>query len=114
VSSWWVQHGWDKNMIDILPDTGFISGDDAACWVYFTNSNMAWVDWLVANPDSSPRAVLKASKAVLNSCVKLAKENNYHFVLSATKCKGLVKLYNKIGFQTTDTDMSHFVYSGEL
>ena len=60
LSSWWKEWGWPVLPKDMLPDngTGGImiehEGENiVAGFLYWSNSKMVWLDWIISNPKTN-------------------------------------------------------------
>ena len=53
---WWKDWGWEAPPKDFLPENGtsgliVFDGDEPICagFIYLTNSEVAWVDWIISS-----------------------------------------------------------------
>jgi|GEM_PF-2344735 len=113
-----VEHGWPPFNPLILPTIGVCvyEDDKKLCfgWLYLESSTIvAMVEWIVTNPKNTPRESLKSIKISINHLVGIAKKLGYSFIFTSAENKGLIKLYEKAGFEQTDKKMTHLVYKGD-
>jgi hypothetical protein len=114
VREWWVAHGWGAVPSAILPKFGvmaFFGETPLACaWLYMDNSvGVSMLEWMVSNPDASPRKVLKAINLIVDFMGKAAADMDYGVMLTTCKQESLAKVYERAGFARTDSEMIHFV-----
>jgi hypothetical protein len=114
VSEWWNAHGWNAVPFGVLPKLGIIAQMDevpvAAGWLYMDNSvGVSILEWMVANPDAKPKAVYKSIKTIVEFLKTQAKEMNYAVMLTTCKQESLARVYEKTGFQRTDSEMIHLI-----
>lgn len=116
VSEWWKAHGWPSVPQAMLPKLGVMverNGDPClAGWLYMDNScGVSMLEWVVSNPATPPRDVLRSIEH-LTSAIKLcAVQNGYHSMLTSCKQESLARAYEKNGFCRTDDSMKHLVTS---
>ena len=113
---WWKDWKWVPTEKDFLPDNGtgglmVVDGDIPVCagFVYTTNSSAAWVDWIVSNKNyrKKPERTI-ALEILVQSLTNLAKEKGHKYVYALIKHKGLIGVYEKLGYIQGDS------YSTEL
>lgn len=49
--TWWAKWNFPIPALDVLPSTGYIVDESAAVFIYLTNSPVAWMEWLVSDPE---------------------------------------------------------------
>lgn len=114
VSEWWIAHGWNAVPVGVLPKLGIIAemdgGPVAAGWLYMDNSiGVSMLEWMVSNPEAKPKSVYRSIKAIAEFLKGQAKEFGYSVMLTTCKQESLARVYEKAGFQRTDTEMIHLV-----
>lgn len=111
LKSWWEGHGWDALPSEDIPDTGFIANECAfGCLYIDIHCRFAMLEWVVTDPDAAPRACLKGLNKVLDKLLETAKEVGVKMVYSVLKHEGLIKLYEKHGFVTGDTQVCDMIW----
>jgi GNAT superfamily N-acetyltransferase len=110
---WWNQWGWTPPQRDFLPDNGvggLIVFDDVshepvcAGYLYLTNSEVVWIDWVVSNKSYTDREKRKkALDLLLSTLVASAKEKGYRFAYALIKNDSLIRTYEKHGFIKGDS-----------
>lgn len=114
VSQWWPAHGWPAVPDAILPKLGLMveahGNPCMAGWLYMDNSvGVSMMEWVVSNPETAPRDVLRAVQVLVGAMKDLALSNDYGVVLTSCKQPALVRAYEKAGFQKTDEGMTHLL-----
>ncbi len=67
------------------------------------------LEWMVASPDAKPKAVYKSIKTIVEFLKLRAKDMGYSIMLTTCKQESLARVYEKTGFQRTDSGMIHLV-----
>jgi hypothetical protein len=107
---WWTDWGWVVPQKDFLPQDGtgglmILDGDIPICagFIYTTNSGVAWVDWIVSSKTYRKKPQRKnAIEWLIVSLEDLAKRTGHKYVYALIKHKGLVGVYEKLGFVQGD------------
>lgn len=116
LSKWWSQWGWLPPMRESLPNNGtggFIIEKDGvgicAGYLYETNSNMAWCEYIVSNKEYNDsdrkEAILLLIKAISTS----AKEKGFKFVFTTLSNQPLISKYKQCGFIESDSGCTNMV-----
>jgi hypothetical protein len=112
-AGWWAHHKWKPLPADALPQFGMIIEDGslkiASGWLYFTIDKVAWLEWVVTNPEAPLRLRHQAIQLLLKRLVREAEELGTHAIFASIKSKGLIRLYQKCGFSVGDTGMTNVV-----
>lgn len=87
---WWKKHeGWEPVGEILLPDTGLVVEVDeklvAAGFVYLTNSAIAWMEWVVCDPEADRKVRGPAIDLLLEKLFELAKHEGAQLVFSSIK-----------------------------
>ena len=116
VCEWWTAHGFPPVPVEALPSLGVIAADDdldgkAAGWLYMDNSStVAMMEWLVVNPNATPKESLTALKTVIEFLKTEAGHMGYKTILTTCRQNGLAKVAEKLGFTRTDEGMIHLIW----
>ena len=114
---WWKDWKWVPIEKDFLPDNGtggLMVVDDGipvcAGFIYTTNSAVAWVDWIISNKNyrKKPERAI-ALDILVNSLTNLAKETGHKYVYALIKHKGLIDVYEKLGYIHGDSYTSELI-----
>lgn len=111
-SEWWKAHGWHPVPKGILPRLGVRAMDGtrplAAAWLYMDNSvGVAMLEWIVTNPENTPRQTAAALLRLVDFLKQEALDLNYNVILATCRQKSLAALLGRAGFTQTDTDVIH-------
>jgi hypothetical protein len=114
VKEWWEGHGWNAVPLSVLPKLGIVANLDggpvAAGWLYMDNSiGVSMMEWVVSNPAAKPKCVYRSIKAIVEFLKGQAKSFGYSVMLTTCKQESLARVYEKTGFQRTDTEMIHLI-----
>jgi len=104
-----------KNM---LPSNGF-GGlkltnkegiDICAGYLYETNSDIAWLEWIISNPSVKNKVVRKEALTELIYYLTLhAKQKGYKAVFSSIKEVGLIEKYKKNGYSESNRNSKEMI-----
>lgn len=116
---WWEDWGFPspppKSM---LPTTGFIAYDEdipvAACFLYVTNSEIAWVTWLVSNKQYRKKP---HRRIIINSLIEAvcegARKTGHSIIYTATNNKSAVQSFKDAGFISTSKNTQELIKTWE-
>lgn len=111
---WWRAHEWPPVPKDALSQFGMLAFEGelkiAAGWLYLTTSSMAWMEWLVTNPDAPLKSRVIGIEYIVGRLINEAKELKASSIFVSLKSKGLIKLHKKYGFEVGDSGMTNMVY----
>ena len=115
-SKWWEAHGWTPVPKQLLPPTGFVvydgSGMKAAGWLLIdANVPLGVMEWIVTNPNNSPKESLLAIHIVVQQIQELADTIGIQSVFTTVKNGALARVYEKDGFIVTDKNATCLVWS---
>ena len=107
VKSWWDQYeGWDAIHPDILSDTGFIVFEDdeplVAGWMYLTNSKVAWLEWVVSNPECDRIQRATAIHLLIGHITHMTDSLGLKMLMSAVVNPGFIEKLKEHSFQEAD------------
>jgi len=111
---WWKFWRFPAPSLNSLPTTGMIvnlNGVDAVCgFIYLTNSNMCWLEFIVSNPDVKNK---EDREMCINECINrlcdLAKEMGYVFVYTSLKNENLQNKYLSCGFLEASSGCKEYI-----
>lgn len=106
---WWNQHNWKAPSINMLPKTGFIVENVCAGFLYKTDSEIAWLEFIISNPNSDKEERSKGLDLVINALLEEAKISGFKAVFTSVEHKKLIERYKEHGFIETDKDMTNMV-----
>jgi hypothetical protein len=116
IAGWWSAHNWQSVPEVALSKTGLVISDDdgtlrAAGWLYRTDSPVMLLEWVVANPDNTPRQSYAAIKELLDG-VKLIVHSSGGYLLTFLQNEGLLKTFIKQGFSPEEKPCTIVHYGG--
>lgn len=112
--SWWEDRGGTAPVAEMLPPGGFIVEDICAGWLYLSDSVLSHYAWTVGNPAKSPKVTLKGFEVLINGVKEYAEASGCPLIFAYTNHHGLLKLYQKHGFQLGDRNVNHLMYPGSF
>jgi len=112
LTDWWKAWGWPIVVKDMLPDngTGGImiehEGENVvAGFLYWSNSKMVWLDWIISNPKINRDIRQEAIKKLILTAESMTKEAGSKFMMSISRSNSLLKIHKELGW-TIDPDPS--------
>ena len=109
---WWKRNRFPVPPIQMLPNNGLgglkIVSDDGidicAGFLFETNSGIAWLEFVVANPDVRDRSIRYESQIMLiASLTVMAEEKGFEAVFSSVKNPNLIKKFIEVGYTPNQT-----------
>lgn len=73
-----------------------------AGFLYLTNSKVAWLEWIVSNPDYRESDRKEALELLINTLETVAINQGYKIILSIGRNKGLIETHKKLGYTVDD------------
>lgn len=117
LTKWWKDWGWEAPQKDFLPQDGtggmmILDEETPICagFVYFTNSGVAWVDWIISNKDYKKKP--ERSNAIgllIETLTNLCKTKGAKYCYALIKHKGLVETYKTLGYTEADSYTSEMI-----
>jgi len=113
LTDWWKAWGWPVIVRDMLPDNGtggiMIENEGenvVAGFLYWSNSKMVWLDWIISNPKTNRDIRQEAIKKLILTAESMTKEAGSKFMMSISRSNSLLKIHKELGW-TIDPDPSH-------
>lgn len=107
---WWRAHQWEPVPLSALPRTGLVIPGICAGFIYSTDSDLGWIEWIVSNPESEKVERSKALDTLLEGLKEKAREMGKKVVFSSSNNAGLISRLERSGFQITDRDVTHGIW----
>ena len=115
IQSWWTDWGWSVIPRESLPNRGtggLMSVDDegnpvCALFLYETNSNIAWSEFLISDPHNKNRGAYV--KEVIDAVCDLAKKKGFSILFTCSSHKSAVNVYKKAGFNISESNSSELI-----
>ena len=113
LTDWWKAWDWPILVKDMLPDngTGGIMVENegeniVAGFLYWSNSKMVWLDWIISNPKTNRDIRQEAIKKLILTAESMTKEAGSKFMMSISRSNSLLKIHKELGW-TIDKTPSH-------
>jgi hypothetical protein len=109
LQSWWTKWEWPEMNRDLLPlnglggliifknETPVVSG-----FLYLTNSNVAWMEWIISNPEYKENDRKEAIELLIKELENVALSMNKTIILSVGRNKGLINAHRGLGYVIDD------------
>ena len=105
---WWESWpDWVPLARNLLPENGtggiMIERDGnpiVAGFLYGTNSKIAWMEWIVGNPEERNKS--EAIKLLISSLEEWAVEGGFKVILSIGRSRSLIDKHKKLGYTVDD------------
>lgn len=99
IAGWYHKRGQPIPAPESMSDLGFIVDDRVAGFIYLTNSNLAIIEGVVANPDTVPSLRKASLKKLAGLLVDTAVSLGCTEVIAITKHPAVAELARYIGFR---------------
>jgi len=110
LSDWWKAWGWPVMAKDMLPDngTGGIMVENkgeniVAGFLYWSNSKLVWLDWIISNPDADKKIRKQAIEMLILTAEQMVKDAGSKYIMSISRSSSLLKIHEKIGWSIDKT-----------
>lgn len=113
---WWKSWRWQSPPRDFLPENGtgglMVEKDGVsivAGFLYFTNSAVAWSEFIISNFDYKDKDRKEAIKILIIELTELAKSKGSKYIYTVVKNQNLKKAYQEIGFKNGSVKVDEMV-----
>jgi hypothetical protein len=110
LSDWWKAWCWPVMAKDMLPDngTGGIMVENkgeniVAGFLYWSNSKLVWLDWIISNPDADKKIRKQAIEMLILTAEQMVKEAGSKYIMSISRSNSLLKIHEKLGWNVDKT-----------
>jgi hypothetical protein len=110
LSDWWKAWNWPVMAKDMLPDngTGGIMVENegeniVAGFLYWSNSKLVWLDWIISNPKVSRDIRQEAIKKLILTAEHMTKEAGSRYMMSISRSNSLLKTHEQMGWSVDKT-----------
>lgn len=83
-----------------LSDVGFIADGRVAGWLYLTNSNIAIIEGIISDPDSTSSLRRESLNKLIGCLIDFAVHLGYTQIMGVTKHPGIQTLGKRYGFKS--------------
>tara|TARA_R110001606_G_C15003677_1_gene607488 strand:- start:164 stop:574 length:411 start_codon:yes stop_codon:yes gene_type:complete len=108
--SWWEKWNWPILSRDMLPGNGtsgiMISKNNTnivAGFLYWSNSNLVWLDWIISNPEYKENDRKKAIEMLISTSEDMVAESGKKYMMSISRSKSLLETHKKLGWSVDGT-----------
>jgi hypothetical protein len=116
LTNWWKAWGWPILVKDMLPDngTGGIMVENkgeniVAGFLYWSNSKLVWLDWIISNPKVSRDIRQEAIKKLILTAERMTKEAGSKYMMSISRSNSLLKTHEQMGWNVDKTPSHEMV-----
>ncbi len=103
IMDWWVKRTEGEPIeAQYLSDIGFIVDGLAAVFLFTTNSKVAYIDFLISNPEAPHQDSQMALDTVVQACISRAKKEGFRVLLGSTSRAYVCNRAVKNGFQADE------------
>lgn len=117
IASWWKARGSASLPAGVLPPTGSItmqgSTPVAACLVWLTNAQAAYLAFPVSAPELDARTAYRAVSLAIEGAIAIAREAGCQMIWATTASRGIDRLYGRAGLTRTSQQGNYFMLIGE-
>ena len=110
LSDWWKAWKWPVMAKDMLPDngTGGIMVENegeniVAGFLYWSNSKLVWLDWIISNPKVSRDIRQEAIKKLILTAEHMTKKAGSKYMMSISRSNSLLKTHKQMGWNVDKT-----------
>ena len=110
LSDWWKAWKWPVMAKDMLPDngTGGIMVENegeniVAGFLYWSNSKLVWLDWIISNPKVSRDIRQEAIKKLILTAEHMTKQAGSKYMMSISRSNSLLKTHEQMGWNVDKT-----------
>ena len=110
LSDWWKAWNWPVMAKDMLPDngTGGIMVENegeniVAGFLYWSNSKLVWLDWIISNPKVNRDIRQEAIKKLILTAEHMTKEAGSRYMMSISRSNSLLKTHEQMGWSVDKT-----------
>jgi hypothetical protein len=113
LKDWWVRQGFGELPPEVLPQTGIIAEYQgvmiAAGFLYRSDSTIAWLEWVVANPDYHEANRTTAIDAVIAAAEAEAKAQGFKVLFTSSNKSNLVERLQRLSWSATDIGVTQLI-----
>jgi hypothetical protein len=113
LQSWWTKWNWPTVIKEMLPLNGcggliVYKGNIpiVAGFLYLTNSNIAWMEWIISNKDYKENDRKEALETLILELENIALSVGKDIIFSVSKSKSLINIHKELGY-TIDESPSY-------
>lgn len=103
---WWKEWKWPILPKEALPSNGtggiMVYKKDilvVAGFLYWSNSKMVWLDWIISNPKYKENDRKEAIEILIKTAEGMVRKQGGGVMMSISRSKSLLKTHKKLGWQ---------------
>jgi hypothetical protein len=108
--SWWERWDWPILSKDMLPGdgtSGVMVGKNntniVAGFLYWSNSDLVWLDWIISNPDYKDEDKKQAIELLIQTAEEMVKSAGKKYMMSISRSKSLLNIHENLGWNIDKT-----------
>lgn len=113
---WWTAWKFPVIPVESLPTSMFAayneSGPVSVGFLYVTDSPLAMLEWIVADPKAEKASRARAIELVITSAKVYAEASGVKMIFTFVRNQSLMHKLEKKGFLKTDEGMTHYLWRG--
>lgn len=109
ISTWWAARQWPSLPIEMLPKNGFVVDNYCAGFLYSTDSQICWMEFLVSNPATDSKARNEAMNLLIATLLGRAKDLGFSIIFTSVIDEKLKNRYQTHDFIVTETGMTNLI-----
>lgn len=115
ICHWWESHSWPIIPLEGLSKNGVFIFDEVtnrgvcAGWVFSSDSSVAWMEYLVKNPEFTSEITNKALDLLIHELIQKSKDLGFTVLFTTTNSNALTSRYDRLGFLKGDEGMTQFI-----
>lgn len=98
IASWYEDRGLVAPERRMLSDLGFIVDNRVAGWLYLTNSNTAYIEWVISKPGTVPSLRRESLTRLIGLLVDTATMLGYDVIFGMSSHPSIGREAKKLGF----------------
>jgi len=106
---WWKKHDFPPPPERYLPQVGIIVDECAAGWLYETGTPLAWVEWVVGDPDCDKLKRRQALGGLLVTLLQIAKTKGITDIFTSSNHPGWIETLKENGFIVADNNVTQLI-----
>ena len=103
IESWFKARGREMPKNGTLSDLGYIVDNRVAGWLYLTNSNIAMIENIIADPNTVPSLRRGSLKKLIGYLIDLAFCMGYTHIFGVSQHPKILELSKQFGFKELKT-----------
>jgi len=110
LQEWWAKWNWPTVTKEMLPLNGcggliVYKGEIpvVAGFLYLTNSNIAWMEWIISNKEYKENDRKEALKTLILELENIALSVGKNIIFNVSKSKSLINIHKELGYTVDET-----------